>query len=111
MVKSLNLFKLLHNIFMFTVFVFSGKNEVEAARQNKNLDPGVLLQITTRSGFLEGWLIQDWTKFDTRFSCVRACNWSLQHTDELSDEPLLRDTAILRKVKHKNVPLKILILD
>ena len=36
-VKSLNLFKLLHNIFMFIIFVFSGENEAEAAQQNKFL--------------------------------------------------------------------------
>ena len=70
---------------MFTTFVFSGENEVEAARQQPRsqgsrppaprnvgrvgenpgneigstkqiLDSGALLHITTRSGFLEGWL-------------------------------------------------------
>ena len=105
-VKSLNLFKLLHNH-------FSGEN-VEATRQNK-FSTQVLFctYLTTRFWFLEGWLslTQDISirlNLTQSFLVYEHATGAYNILMSLSSE---LDTAILWKVKYKNVPLKILILD
>ena len=93
--------------------VFSGEN-VEATRQNK-FSTQVLFctYLTTRFWFVEGWLslTQDISirlnltqSFLVYEHATGAYNILMSLYSQL-------DTAILWKVKYKNVPLKILILD
>ena len=87
-VKSLTLFKLLHNIFMVTIFSFQWWKCWRCSTKKISTQVLCCAYLITRFRFLEGWtsLTQDYTKSDTMFSYLRACNWSLQHTDE----PFLR---------------------